>query len=663
MRVLLPAFLSLLIVAPLRAQDTLEVVLPPVRVEASRGSFSSGDAPAAIAVEVRGPERRAVEPALALEDVLTELPGLWIADRSHFAIGERLVVRGLGSRAAFGVRSVAVLLDGVLLTMPDGQAVLDPVEPSVLARAELLRGPASRFWGNAAGGVLALESEAPGEAVSQSVRILAGSHGSRQLTGRVGIAEGRQKTSAFASVLDQTGFREHADGRMARVGLRTTRALDSGAVVAFSIAASDLDTRSPGSLTAEQWEADPAAADARYINTSSGKQATQIQSSLGLTAPLYGGILSTSLFALQRSLDNPLPFAWVGLERLAFGMRADWRVAREGLEVGVGVDTRRQADDRINTNNADGGRGDNLRLDQRETVTGSGASALATWNGPMTVTAGLRVDRLTVRLEDHLVSNGDDSGKEAFFAASPSLGVRLDRGATTLFASVSTAFEIPTTTELVNNPDGNAGFNQNLEPQRITGLEFGLRHVQADLDLDLAAYSQTLTNFLSPYQLESAPGRTFYRNVGEVAYMGLEGRARVRLTSWVAMVGTASLQRFEFASGTLDGNRVPGIPMRFGSLRLDVDRSGTLASVRIRAAGAQMADDANTVEIDGFVSLDVRVARTGLVIGNATVAPFLEIRNLGDANYVVSIIPNARGGRYYEGLPGRNLRGGFSLTF
>ena len=34
------------------------------------------------------------------------------------------------------------------------------------------------------------------------------------------------------------------------------------------------------------------------------------------------------------------------------------------------------------------------------------------------------------------------------------------------YVNVSTSFETPTTTELVNQPDGSAGFNQDLGPQR-----------------------------------------------------------------------------------------------------------------------------------------------------------------------------------------------------
>lgn len=647
------------------AQDTLKVELPPIRVEASRGAFSPGEAPTAVAIATRTDAERRREPALALENVLSELPGLWLADRSHLAIGERLVVRGLGSRAAFGVRSVAVLLDGVLLTMPDGQAVLDPIEPAMIARAELLRGPASRFWGNAAGGVLAIESGAfPDGGRRTSVRALGGSDGTLQLLAESGMRSGRTAATGYGSVLDRTGYREHASGSIARGGLRVQHALEAGAVLSLALSGSDLDTRSPGSLTLEQWKEDPAAADPRYTNTNSGKRATQVQSSLGLTAPVAGGILSGSLFGVKRSLDNPLPFAWIGVERLAGGARADWRLERDRVAIGVAADGRVQSDDRINANNDDGARGSETSVDQREKVSGVGLAVTGDYqaNDRTRLTASLRADRLTVSLDDHIAGDGDESGSASFTALSPALGAVFQMGSSTIFASVATAFEIPTTTELVNSPDGSSGFNENLDPQRLVGAEVGARGRLGETVLDLAVYGQKLTNFLSPYQLEAFPGRTFYRNVGEVSYAGVEGAARYGAGPWT-IDATLSAHRYAFASGDLEGNRVPGIPDLFGSVRVTRTADGLTGALRLRFAGAQFADDANTVEIDGFVTADLRLAGERTIRPGMQVVPFLELTNLLDGDHVISIIPNARGGRYYEGVPGRAIQIGAALTF
>src|SRR5690606_17633635 len=96
-------------------------------------------------------------------------------NRQNFAQDLRLSVRGFGARSAFGVRGVTVVLDGIPLTMPDGQAQLDVVDPDLLGRVEILRGPAGALYGNAAGGVIYLESGDGDERPGADVSLTAGS--------------------------------------------------------------------------------------------------------------------------------------------------------------------------------------------------------------------------------------------------------------------------------------------------------------------------------------------------------------------------------------------------------------------------------------------------------------------------------------------------------
>ena len=55
-------------------------------------------------------------------DTLRAIPGIQADTRYNYAQDTRLVVRGFGARAAFGVRGLQLNVDGVPLSMPDGQA-------------------------------------------------------------------------------------------------------------------------------------------------------------------------------------------------------------------------------------------------------------------------------------------------------------------------------------------------------------------------------------------------------------------------------------------------------------------------------------------------------------------------------------------------------------
>src|SRR5690606_8666783 len=63
-----------------------------------------------------------------LESALGHVPGLLIESRTNPTQDPRISIRGFGSRAAFGVRGVRVLRDGIPLTLADGQTPVDYLE-------------------------------------------------------------------------------------------------------------------------------------------------------------------------------------------------------------------------------------------------------------------------------------------------------------------------------------------------------------------------------------------------------------------------------------------------------------------------------------------------------------------------------------------------------
>ncbi len=154
------------LVAPLHGQasddppaDTV-VALAPLEVQVLRSQQAGARVPYAVA-GLSAADLSAARPGAFLADALQALPGLQIQNRYNFAVGERIAVRGFGSRSQFGVRGIRIYLDGVPATLPDGQATTDHVDAGGLGRVELLRGPASALYGNGAGGVLLMESARP----------------------------------------------------------------------------------------------------------------------------------------------------------------------------------------------------------------------------------------------------------------------------------------------------------------------------------------------------------------------------------------------------------------------------------------------------------------------------------------------------------------------
>jgi len=646
-------------------QDSLTVFqLPPVLVEATRGFTAPwGEALPLLTLERRPPEVQ-FRPALTLTETLHDLPGLWLNDRQNYALGERLLVRSAGWQAAFGVRGVQVVLDGIPLTMPDGQAVLDPVDPAFIRRAELLRGPAALFWGNGSAGALVLSTWPEPIRPGLRVRLLGGSYGLRRLGGEAVLRAGPHALAFHASHLEQEGYRAHSQTRLSRFGLQAGVRLDARSRLRVTLAGAWLDARHPGALTADELARDPRQASARYVATHAGKESRQGQLGATFVHRLPAGWLTFTTFALVRHLDNPLPFAYIRLQRQAAGMRTTWTQERGRWRTGLGLDVTLQDDDRQNFPNNNGRPGTPRLLDQRERVGELALFGLARYafTPRLQALAGLRLSYLHFALTDYLLTNGDQSGRRTFSVWTPTLGLTYQiMPGTQLFATLGTAFESPTTTELVNRPDGRGGFNPELEPQYLYGIELGGRRRGSMVQADLTLFYQWMRGRIIPFQLEG-DGRTFYRNAGRTRQYGIELWLQARLTPALQARLAYTGARYRFEETELRDKRLPGLPEQHLALTLQYRRGPLWLETTGTAVGPCYADDANTVRVDGYVTLDVTLGLARSLLPGFDVRPFVSVQNVLDQRYVGSVVVNAGGGRYFEPAAGRSVRFGLNLS-
>ena len=650
--------------------DSFRVELPEVTVEAVRATETQASAPFAVTVADRSPEEIALTPNTSLDDVLRPLPGIWVNDRHHFALGQRISVRGVGYRSNFGVRGVQVLYDGIPLTLPDGQAFLDIVEPAVVRRVELVRSPASVFWGNGSGGVLFLSSRPPTSAPTLRARVQGGSFGQWQGLLESSGTAGDWDLHGYASGIRQDGYRDHSQGYRLRTGINASRSLGPNTSLRLVAAANAQDTENPSSLTLGQFRSDPSQARPAFENINAGKTSEQGQLGAAIEHDLDGFTLAGSGYYLYRSLENPLPFGYVTYDRQSGGGRLALRRTTGRLEGGVGIDAGVQSDDRAEFNTTENGtRGDEIQLDQRETVLSSAAFGYLRLNATerFALTGGLRVDRIRFEANDQLTQDGDQSGSRTFSALSPSLGASYDTGPAQLFAQYSTAFETPTASELSNRPGGGGGFNQQVEPQRTRGFEIGTRGVvpSARLQFDLTLFRLKVDELISSYETED--GREVYDNLASNVHDGIEASLTWQATDQLEVAARYTGSRFVIdesaADSSLVGNRVPGIPSRQVYLHTQINHQGWWGRLSGEVVPSYYTNNANTADTPRYVLVDLRIGHKGLPLGSATVKPFLAVDNLLDERYASSVVVNAFGGRYYEPGPSRSLSLGVNVAW
>src|SRR5688572_11170529 len=224
--------------------------LAPTVVTVTRIPLELARAPYAIAITDRAEIQRG-KPGFALDEALAGIAGVQVDNRFNYALGERISIRGFGARPQFGVRGVRVLLDGIPMTLADGQTSLNNVDVAEVARAEVVRGPASAMHGNAAGGVIQLETDNPaevGEGGRGSLQMEFGEHG--LLRTQLG-AQARSATSDYAltiSRLRYDGYRAWNEAQNDRASLRTGNVFgDRHLGINFNWV--DYDAQNPGGLS------------------------------------------------------------------------------------------------------------------------------------------------------------------------------------------------------------------------------------------------------------------------------------------------------------------------------------------------------------------------------------------------------------------------------
>lgn len=652
------------------AADSVQVYLPEVTVEALRSAETEAQAPFSVSIHDRSATELSLQAPVFLGDIFQDLPGVWMNDRGHFALGERLVVRGMGWRSPFGVRGVQVLLDGIPLTLPDGQAFLDIADPLFIRQAELVRGPSSLFWGNGSGGVLFLDSQPTPDTPTAQVRAGAGSFGLRQFAGEVVVGtpdQGAGEWRVALSDMRRDGYRDNSAGRFTRGLLSGRITVSPRTRVNVMGAFVDQDAQNPGSLTRAEVEDDPSQANDLFGGFGAGKQSTQVQLGVSVTHDAEAVSLDGTVYGGFRDLKNPLPFAVIAFDRFYGGGRTSLHGTLGTIEWNVGLDAGIQRDDRVNfaTNFRTLEPTDEVDLDQVETVISSSLFGYARipLSNRLQLTVGGRGDRIRFALDDNFLEDGvDDSGNRFFSAFSPGIGLSYEVGNGVLFANYSTAFETPTTTELVNRPGQVGGFNSDLSAQKTRGVEVGTRGIwtSAQLEYDLALYHLWVDDRLVSFDFPNSD-RTFFRNVGSNVHQGLEVDLQWQPRPWLSLQTTYTGNRSLFTEDDLKGNRIPGVPPH----RIVVEATGSMAPLwgqaSLDAVSDYYADNANTAESDGYALVHLRVGLHHLGLDQIDLRPYAEVSNLFDTQYNGSVSINA-GDNFFEPGPGRAYKVGITMT-
>lgn len=605
----------------------------------------------------------------SLAQWLNSSPGVFALNNDNAAQGVRVSIRGFGAQAAFGVRGIRVSLDGVPLTLPDGQSELDLLDLDLIDRVSIVRGPSASLFGNASGGVVALSSRAinPGEL---RLRGELRGDGGRSVRGEFSTALGASavRASLAQSHLDGPRDHSHTDARWSHLNWQRDSA---NSRLSFGLSDLRVDALDPGALNASEVAADRDAARTANVEFHAGENIRQQRAHARWEHTLDNDwqIDSVSYYG-QRDFANRLPFGNGGqsaFERRFAGLGLTLSGAHSALwnrpqRLSLGVDSQWQADDRKRYDNNAGGQRGVLTLDQRERaeLIGVFARNSLAMTPHWEISAGLRHDWLTLRTSDRFFDDGNDSGQRQLNDLSGDVNLQHHRGSHTHYLRLASAYQTPTINELAN-PDG-GGFNPALNSSRSQGLEAGWRSAGSAWSHEFVVFIIHSEDELQSFEREDQPGRSFYRNAGRSQRHGADLAVTWRNADWRADLAYSVLIA-EYAEGALDGLRLPGLPRQTLTMTgTRLWKRWTLA-LNLIARDHLFANDANTLRVAGHLRANLMAAWILHRDEQQETRLEMAVDNLLDTEYADNIRINAFGGRAFEPAGGRLVRASLNWHF
>jgi iron complex outermembrane receptor protein len=281
-----------------------------VLVSSSRFSVPLSDIPYTISI-VNDEFLNNIANPTTIEGMFGHQPGIIVNNRTNPAQGDKITIRGIGTRSQFGIRGIKVFLDGIPLTFSDGQTQLNNLNLQEIQSAEILKGPSSVLYGNSLGGVIILKSKSDFEEpfyIKPSVTL--GSYGLKKYSVTSGIRIYKKIISSLSAYyLGSEGFREHSNSQY--YGINLVSKLDLLDNLKISVVNNYYNAPyllNPSSLNKKDAEENPENVRNIILTSASAKKGYQFQNGIHIDYIFFKNTkIRTSLYSVIRELDNSIP--------------------------------------------------------------------------------------------------------------------------------------------------------------------------------------------------------------------------------------------------------------------------------------------------------------------------------------------------------------------
>ncbi|MCB0731729.1 MAG: TonB-dependent receptor [Ignavibacteriae bacterium] len=703
-RMLLVLFASSIFLSAQNYQDSVNTFLTDtIFVTSSRYNFLKNESPLSISIIDQNEILKNVNP-VSLKSILFNQPGIIVNNRFNLAQDERITIRGIGARSPFGVRGIRIILDGIPLTITDGQSQLNNLDIQNIESIEILKGPSSVLYGNSLGGVIFIKSNLYDQnSFLIKPEFTLGSFGLNKynLSAQAKVNNINFFINGFYSKLN--GFREHSKSEYYGYNFSSLATITKNFSITLQSNFFDAPfLLNPSSLNKTEAINNPTSVRSSVKLFGLAKKVNQFQNGITLSYNFSNStIINSSVYHVSRSLLNSVPGRIIDLDRLFAGVRAEIEnrlsILNKTIKLKFGIDYENQSDDRTEFL-SEGMKNSNIIIPknifkdiiygekiirQDENVENFGLFSHLSFSpiDKVNLFLGIRYDDYNFSVKSKMADFIDEiriNNLSSMAGLNYFISERLS-----LFGNYSNGFQTPTTNEFSNNPFGE-GFNTSLKPEQINNFEFGFRYSTINnFKSEITFYKMNISNMLISYQSENE--ESFYRNAGKANNFGIESRLDLPVNKNLHFTVSYNFMNLKFddyvlteiVDGSLKyfqlkGKYLPGIPKHTINSSTDFQLIDNLNfQLNLNWTDKYFANDfngpieSNSESIANYINDSYFI--TDLMInyknnfGSILTKFKLQINNIFDVRYNDSIIPNAFGNNFFEPAAGRTIYLNLSL--
>ncbi len=617
------------------------------------------------------------EPSFTLAPSVNKMPGVWMQSGSINT--NRLTIRGIGTRSPYGSNKIRAYYGDIPLTNGVGETTLEDLDLEQIADIEIVKGPASGFYGSGLGGLLLFNPAKPSkDQFSQQVSI--GSFQTIKYTGKLSVSGQNAGHSLVYSHLHSDGYRENNETN--RHNLTWTSSITQNRTKIDLLAAFiKMDAFIPSSIDLKTFQETPEKAAPNWSAVRGYEDYSRAFGGISVQQTLNKNWQTKISTFGQTNKNNELrPFNILQEKNHYLGFRSvlekKYQSSNSTTRIILGNEffTENYQWQTLQNKNRVAG---NLLSDNEEIRWYNNFFILADLNfqKKLIVSASLNRNQTSYNYHDQFLTDGDQGGKHRFNpVVSPRLAASwIASENVRIFTVVSHGFSPPTLEETLM-PNGQR--NTSIKPETGWNLELGTKaSVGKSLYLELSAYYMKVKNLLVARR--TAEDAYIGINAGATSHPGLEFKLDYKLIDkpmWSTYFRmNANLTRYRFAEfvdngSDYSGNKLTGTPATTTNWMLETTHpKGFFVNLHYQTIGKMPIRDDNSIYSNAYQLANL-MAGYEKSFKNLSISLSGGIQNLLNTHYASMILINATAAGsqspryYYPGLP-RNFKSMVSLRY